>query len=239
MLALVLAGGRGLRLAPYTRVLPKPLLPIGDRPVLAILLERLRMGGVDRAVIALGYLGELIEAYLGDGRRFGLHLSYLTEKEPLGTAGPINLLAPQVEPFLVVNGDILTDLPFAELYRTHLDDGAVATVAACDYEFQLEFGCLRTEGGKLTAWDEKPTWRSLVGIGAYVLSPDAQGMCPEGRVEMPVLIRRLLDAHRRVAVFETNSYWRDIGQPDVYKAVNQYPPAFVRAGVVKEGAVEG
>ncbi|MGE5550845.1 MAG: sugar phosphate nucleotidyltransferase [Bacteroidota bacterium] len=239
MHALVLAGGRGLRLAPYTRVLPKPLLPIGDRPVLAVLLERLRLGGVDHATIALGYLGDLIQTYLGDGRRFGMSLSYLTEKEPLGTAGPITLLATQTEPFLVVNGDILTDLPFGDLYQAHLDGGAVATVAACTYELQLDFGCLRTEGDKLVAWEEKPTWSSLVGIGAYVLSPRVQELCPGGRVEMPALIGRLLGDGHPVAVFVTGAYWRDIGLPEVYKAVNQNPPDFVRAGGGKENALEG
>ena len=229
MLALVLAGGRGLRLAPYTKVLPKPLLPVGDRPVLAILLDRLRLAGVTRAVIALGYLGELIQTYFGDGRRVGLDLSYLTEGQPLGTAGPVALLPPQREPFLVLNGDILTDMPFAELYRTHLDEGASATVAAREYQVQLEYGRLRTRGHSLVAWDEKPIWSNLIGIGAYVLSPEAQALCPAGRTEMPALIDILLKARKHVAVMVTKAYWRDIGLPDIYRAVNADPPEFVSA----------
>ena len=217
-----------MRLAPYTRILPKPLLPIGERPVLAILLERLRQAGVTRAVIALGYLGELIRTYFGDGGRVGLELSYLCEEEPLGTAGPVALLPPQAEPFLVLNGDILTDVPFDELYRAHLYDGAAATVVAREHTVQLEFGCLRTEGTNLVAWEEKPTWSRLIGIGIYILSPEAQRLCPKERTEMPALFRRLLESGKRVTVITTTGYWRDIGLPEEYKAVNQNPPDFVR-----------
>ncbi len=228
MFALIPAGGRGLRLAPYTRVLPKPLLPVGDRPVLAILLERLRAAGVRRVAIALGYRGELIRTYFGDGARAGVELSYLTEEEPLGTAGPVRLLAPQRDPFLVVNGDILTDLPFGELYQAHLEQGAAATVAAREHHVRMEYGRLRTEGKSLLGWDEKPVWSTLIGIGAYVLSPAAQDLCPPGRLEMPALIELLLAAGHRVSVYVTDAYWRDIGSRDEYDAVNEDPPEFAR-----------
>lgn len=230
MFALILAGGRGLRLAPYTRVLPKPLLPVGDRPVLAILLERLRLAGVNRAAIALGYRGELIRTYFGDGTRSGMDLSYLAEEEPLGTAGPVRLLPPQQESFLVVNGDILTDLPFAELYRAHLEQAAAATVAAREHRIRMEYGRLRTDGQILVGWDEKPSWSSLIGIGAYVLSPAAQRLCPPGSLEMPGLIEILLAAGQRVTVYETSAYWRDIGSLDEYTAVNESPPEFAKPG---------
>lgn len=230
MFALILAGGRGLRLAPYTRVLPKPLLPVGDRPVLAILLERLRLAGVRRAAIALGYRGELIRTYFGDGVRCGVELSYLAEEEPLGTAGPVRLLAPQQESFLVVNGDILTDLPFAELYQAHLEQGAAATVAAREHQIRMEYGRLRTDGQSLVGWDEKPAWSCLIGIGAYVLSPVTQQLCPPGRLEMPGLIELLLAAGQRVSVHVTDAYWRDIGTRDEYDAVNENPPEFVNPG---------
>jgi len=195
--------------------------------VLAILLERLRLAGVTHAVIALGYLGELVQTYFGEGGRTGLGISYLMEEEPLGTAGPVARLTPQAEPFLVVNGDILTNLPFDELYRAHVMAHAAATVAARTHQVQLDFGRLRTRGRLLTAWEEKPTWASLVGIGVYVLSPEAQALCPPRRIEMPGLIDLLLQAGQRVVVHQTNSYWRDIGQPEVYKAANQNPPDFV------------
>ncbi len=238
MLALILAGGRGLRLAPYTRVLPKPLLPVGDRPVLAILLERLRLAGVDRAAIALGYRGDLIRTYFGDGARSGLALSYLTEEEPLGTAGPVRLLAPEQESFLVVNGDILTDLPFAELHQAHLEQGAAATVAAREHQVRMEYGRLRTDGKTLVGWEEKPAWSCLIGIGAYVLSPAAQRLCPPGRLEMPGLIGILLAAGQRVSVYETSAYWRDIGSLDEYNAVNENPPEFANPGPAREATRE-
>ena len=237
MLALILAGGRGLRLTPYTRVLPKPLLPVGERPVLAILLERLRLAGTRRAVIALGYLGELIRTYFGDGRRAGIDLSYLVEEEPLGTAGPIRLLPRQEAPFLVVNGDILTDLPFADLYRAHLEEGAVMTVAAREHRIRLEYGRLLAAGRTLLAWEEKPCLSSLIGIGAYVVDPEVQDLCPDGRIEMPELVTRLIEAGRRVAVYRTEAYWRDIGTPEEYHAVNQSPPEFMAGEDFADGVM--
>ncbi|NLG84001.1 MAG: NTP transferase domain-containing protein [Firmicutes bacterium] len=237
MLALVLAGGRGLRLSPYTRVLPKPLLPVGDRPVLAVLLERLRLAGIRRVVISLGYLGELIRTYFGEGERAGMELSYLVEKEPLGTAGPIRLLPRQEEPFLVVNGDILPDLPFADLYRVHREEGAAMTVAAREHRFRLEYGLLKVTGRTLLAWEEKPCLSALIGIGVYVVEPEVQDLCPPGRVEIPELVRRLLAAGRRVVVYPTEAYWRDIGTPEEFHAVNESPPEFVRLRQRPEGGM--
>ena len=230
MLALILAGGRGLRLAPYTRILPKPLLPVGETPVLAILLERLRLAGVERAVIALGYLGDLIRTYFGDGGRVGLELTYLTEEEPLGTAGPVARMPAQKDPFLVVNGDILTDLPFDDLYRAHRESGAAATVAVRRHQVKLEFGLLRVEGGFLANWEEKPTLGGLISIGVYVFDPRAQSLCPKARIEMPELINRLLAAEHRVSVYESTAFWRDLGLLEDYKSVNQDPPAFIKSG---------
>lgn len=231
MHALVLAGGRGLRLSPYTRVLPKPLLPVGDRPVMAILLERLRLAGVGKVWIALGYLGDLIRAYFGDGARSGLDLSYLEEPEPAGTAGPLALLPPQDEPFIMVNGDILTDLPFDRFYQAHLAErDAAVTVAAREYGVRMDYGCLRTAGTTLLGWDEKPYWQGLIGIGAYVVEPAVQAACPRGRLEMPDLIGRLLETGRRVAVYRTRAYWRDIGTPEEFAAANEDSPEFLKDG---------
>lgn len=239
MLALILAGGRGLRLSPYTRVLPKPLLPVGDRPVLAILLERLRLAGVRHAVLALGYLGELIQTYFGEGRRVGLEISYLHEEEPLGTAGPVARLPRQAEPFFVVNGDILTDLSFAELLRYHIERGAAATIAACRHEVRLEYGMLHAEDGLLAAWEEKPVLAGLISMGAYVLAPEAQAACPRGRIEMPSLLGLLLASGLRVAVAETDAYWRDIGTPEEYKEANQNPPDFAKGSGVLDAVGTG
>lgn len=239
MVALILAGGKGLRLAPFTRILPKPLLPVGGRPVLAVLLERLRLSGVDHAYIALGYLGDLIRAYFSTETAAFPRLSYLTEREPLGTAGPLALLPPQNEPFLVVNGDILTDLPFADLYRAHLRFGGAATIAARAYQQRIEYGHLRVNEDILLGWDEKPVWQGLIGIGAYVLAPEAQCICPPGPCEMPALIQALLETGRRVHVYITEAYWRDIGALEEYAAANREPPDFLASPPDKPYMGEG
>jgi NDP-sugar pyrophosphorylase family protein len=223
MRAIVMAGGRGTRMLPYTTVLPKPLLPVGERPVLAILLEQLAAAGATRIDVCVGYLGELIRAYLaetppaiGDAR-----LAFHTEAEPLGTAGALREIAALDEPFLSLNGDVLTSLPFAELMDAHRASGAALTVAAQAQETAIGSGVLELDGDRVTAYVEKPTLTHLVSLGIYALDPRALAHLPAGRVDVPTLVDALLAAGEHVHAHRFEGDWFDIGTIGEHEAATQ------------------
>jgi NDP-mannose synthase len=216
--AILLAGGRGTRLAPYTTVLPKPLMPIGDMPVLEVLLRRLKYFGVSRATLCVGYLSSLIEAYFGDGSRWGIEIDYSRESEPLGTAGPLALFDPPDEPFIVTNGDLLTTLDFGEMYRFHRSTGAVATVGIIEREIAIEFGVIRTDAAdRVTGYEEKPVLTHDVSMGVYVFDPVVLSRIPRGRpFDLPDLILAATGAGDHVAAYRCRDLWLDIGRYDDY-----------------------
>ena len=215
MRAVILAGGRGSRLRPFTVVIPKPLVPIGEMPVLEILIRQLTAQGFDWITLSVGYLSTLIEAYCGDGSRWDVRLDYVREDEPLGTAGFLGLLDDLAEDrLLVVNGDTLTDLNMAQVYREH-DPGDAATICANRRSATIEFGVLDTDAsGRLLSYTEKPTMSYEVSMGVNVLSADTIGTFVEPRVslEMPDLLRRIQDADGIVRVRHTDAYWLDLGR---------------------------
>jgi len=217
--AVILAGGRGTRLAPYTTVLPKPLMPVGDRPILELLLARLRDAGVERATLAVGHLAPLIRAYFGDGERFGVKIDYSEEDAPLGTAGPIRLVAGLSETFLMMNGDLLTDLLFDRLVAHHRTTGAAATVGLCRRDVRVSLGVIDLDGaGFVTGYTEKPTWQYLASMGVYALEPSVLSYVPAaGPFDLPDLVRALVAAGQRVAGFVHEGYWLDIGRPEDYE----------------------
>jgi NDP-mannose synthase len=220
--AVVLAGGLGMRLRPYTAVLPKPLMPVGDRPVLDIVIRQLRHHGFGRVTIATGYLAELIEAFLRDGAAYDVAIDYHRERTPLGTAGAIASIPGLDQPFLVMNGDVLTDLDYRALLKQHVASGAAATIATITRDVQVSLGVLHFEDAAepdlLTSYDEKPTFEFEASMGVYAFAPRALAyMAPDERLDFPDLIRRLMDAGEAVRAFRSECYWLDIGRHDDYE----------------------
>jgi NDP-sugar pyrophosphorylase family protein len=229
MKAVILAGGRGTRLAPYTTILPKPLMPLGNHPVLEIILCQLRKYGFTEITMAVGYLRHLLEAYFEHGERIGVHIDYSYEDEPLGTAGPLSLISGLDEPFLVMNGDVLTDLDFGALYAYHLEHHATATISLYPKTVEISLGVLEVdEASDVISYQEKPTYSYLASMGIYVLSPGALQVLEKGqRCDFPDLVRRLLDRREKVVGRVFNGDWVDIGQPQDYlRAVENYEYLF-------------
>jgi NDP-sugar pyrophosphorylase family protein len=212
-----------MRLRPYTTVLPKPLMPVGDRPILDIIVRQLRHAGFERLTIVTGHLAELIEAFFGDGERYGIAIDYYREDEPLGTVGALALLDGLDEDFLVMNGDVLTDLAYGEFLEQHRTSGAAASVAAHKREVQVSLGVLQFENeedaDRLTGYIEKPTYHYEVSMGVYAFSPRAiEQIEPNQRLDFPDLVLRLLDAGETVRARRSeNDYWLDIGRHDDYE----------------------
>jgi NDP-mannose synthase len=215
---IVLAGGRGTRLAPYTTVLPKPLMPIGDMPVLEILLRRLAAAELTTVHLAVGHLAELIEAYFGDGRRFGVELRYWREDEPLGTAGPLAAIRSDSPRMLVMNGDLFTTLDFRGLLDAHEASGAAATIGVYRRQIPIEFGVMRLDGSKVVRFDEKPTLSYEVSMGVYALERRAIELVPRGaRFDFPDLVHAMLDRALHVNAYLSDAFWVDIGRRDDYE----------------------
>lgn len=225
MKAVILAGGQGSRLRPYTFTVPKPLLPLGDRPLLDYLITQLSRCGVTEVVLALGYHAQLIRAYCGDGSRYGLQLRYVEEPQPLGTAGPIALCRPlldPVHPFLMANGDIVTRLDFAKLARFHASEGAQLTIAYITHRYQSPFGVLQLEGNRVVGITEKPAYVHPVSAGIYCVAPEAAALVPDGApMTMPELADRVRAGGGTVAAYEIREFWRALETPDHFEALAQ------------------
>lgn len=220
MRAVILAGGKGQRLRPYTTVLPKPLMPIGDMPILEVVLRQLKAAGVTRVTMAVGYLAELLQAFFGDGRRFGLAIDYSFEEQPLGTVGPLTLIPSLVdeEDFLMMNGDVLTTLDYGCLMARHRSSGADVTVATYRREVKIDFGVIESDDqDMLTGYVEKPRFDYRVSMGVYCFSSRVLSRLALGvHCDFPDLVKRLLGAGRPVASFPFDGYWLDMGRPDDY-----------------------
>jgi len=225
MQAVILAGGKGRRLRPYTTVLPKPLMPLGDMAIIEVVLRQLAASGFDRVTIAVGYLAELLMAYCGDGSKFGLELRYSREEEPLGTAGPLALIDGLDDTFLVMNGDVLTSLDLRGLVQQHRASGAAITIATHQRQQQINYGIIENdEGGRVTAYIEKPTHHYQVSMGIYVLEPAVLDYIPRGQyLDLPDLVRQLMAAGQPVLAYPFDGYWLDIGRHDDYEqAVEEF-----------------
>jgi NDP-sugar pyrophosphorylase family protein len=216
MRAVILAGVRGTRLRPYTTVLPKPLVPVGDRPVLELILHRLATCGFVQVDLCIGHLGELIMAYFADGSRIpaGMSLRYHREDEPLGTAGALRAINDLDETFLVMNGDIVTDLDFRELLTFHRKREAALTIATMEKEVSLSLGVIEHEDYRVTGYVEKPTLGFPVSMGVYVYEPRVLDVMPPGRFDFPDVVHLLLRQGERVATYPFSGTWFDIGTRD-------------------------
>jgi NDP-sugar pyrophosphorylase family protein len=224
--AVLMAGGRGTRLHPYTSILPKPLLPVGDKPVLELLLQHLHRHGVRSVVIAVNHLHHLIRNFFGDGSTLGMRIDYVVEDVPLGTCGPVGgVLDRMAEDFLVMNGDLLTDIDLTQFMRLHRDSSCAATVAGTMHTQQLDYGVLDVDAtGRLRGYREKPQTEWLVSTGIYALRRDAvREFVPAGsRLDMPELLERLIAAELPVHVWRGTCRWQDIGRPEEYAAAQSW-----------------
>ena len=226
MRAVILAGGRGTRLAPYTTVFPKPLMPIGDMPILELLIRCLKRYGVQRVTLAVGHLAALIMAYFNRGEHLGVVIDYSHEQEPLGTAGPLALVEGLDQTFLAMNGDLLTDLDFDAMIEFHRRHEAVATIGIYQRDAKIEFGVIETDrAGLVTRYVEKPVYHYWVSMGVYVFEPRVLEYIPKGRrFDLPDLIRALIENGERAIGYEHSGYWLDIGRPDDYqRAQDDFP----------------
>lgn len=210
----IMAGGKGTRLRPHTENCPKPLLPVGGKPMLERIIEQAKAEGFVHFVLAIHYLGHMIEDYFGDGSRWQVKIEYLREDQPLGTAGAIGLLAPRPElPFLVTNGDVLTDIRYAELLDFHCRHAAAATMAVRLHEWQHPFGVVHIKGVDIVGFEEKPIARSHINAGIYVLEPDAFNVLEAGQhCDMPTLFARLQEYNARTIVYPMHEPWLDVGR---------------------------
>lgn len=222
MRAVILAGGKGTRLAPYTTVLPKPLMPIDEMPILEIVMRQLAHHGIQDITLAVGYLAELLMAYCGDGSKFGVRLDYSREEQPLGTAGPISLIPGLSETFLVMNGDLLTTIDYGMMWKYHKERGAIATLASYRREVKIDLGVIESEDGWVKDYIEKPTYQYAVSTGIYIFEPDVLAFMERGqRLDLPELVLRLVRTGHKVNVYNFDGHWLDIGRHDDYDAAVQ------------------
>jgi len=219
MRAVILAGGKGTRLAPYTTVLPKPLMPIGEMPILEIVMRQLAHYGIQHITLAVGYLAELLMAYCGDGSKFGVKLDYSREEKPLGTAGPISLIQNLNETFLVMNGDLLSTVDYGAMWEYHKERGAIATLASYRREVKIDLGVIESEDGWVKDYIEKPTYHYAVSTGIYIFEPDVlEFMEYDQRLDLPGLVLCLMRANKKVNIYNFDGYWLDIGRHDDYES---------------------
>jgi len=218
MKAVILAGGKGTRLAPYTLVFPKPLMPIADMPILEVLLRQMKRSGIDEIILTVGYLSDLLKSYFGDGRRFGVKLSYSYEQTPLGTAGPLSQINGLDETFFVANGDVLTTLDFSHMFAWHKIRGAVATIATHQRKVNIDFGVIqKDEDNKIIGYSEKPSLDYLVSMGIYIFQPEVLSFIPTGQyLDFPDLVLKLIEAGKSLVSYPFSGYWQDLGRLDDY-----------------------
>jgi NDP-sugar pyrophosphorylase family protein len=223
MRAVVLAGGKGTRLEPYTTILPKPLMPIGDMPILEVLLRQMKRAGINHVVLTVGHLASLLRAYFGDGAQWDLDITYSQEQMPLGTAGPIALVQGLDKTFLVTNGDVLTTLDMKKLIAFHKNKGGIATIAAHQRQVKIDLGVIQWNGeDQVSGYIEKPTTDYTVSMGMYVFEPRVLDFIPVGQyLDFPDLILKLIASGEKVSGYTFDGYWMDLGRPDDYIQANQ------------------
>lgn len=212
----VMAGGKGTRLGPQTKNLPKPLVPLAGKPILEHIINRAKSQGFSNFILAIHYLGHMIQDRFGDGEKFGVKIQYLNESTPLGTAGALSLLHPKPDSaFIVTNGDVVTDINYADLLNFHQQNNACATMAVKGYEWQNPFGVVQTHGLEIIGFEEKPITRSYVNAGVYVLQPSALSFLNESEAcDMPTLLNRLKGEFNSLIAYPIHEPWLDIGRPE-------------------------
>jgi NDP-sugar pyrophosphorylase family protein len=219
--AVILAGGKGSRLMPYTAVLPKPLMPLGDRAILEFTIRQLQRQGIVDITLSVGHLAHLVEAVFGDGSEHGVEVRYVREDAPLGTAGPLRLVEGLEDTFLLLNGDLVTTFDFNQLVRAHREAGSVLTIATHRRELKIDYGVIELEDGgphsRITGYREKPSVDLVVSTGIYAIEPRAIEHVPEGAAyDLPTLVLALIDAGEPVGSYTHDGLWLDVGRHDDY-----------------------
>lgn len=223
--AVILAGGKGTRLKPYTVALPKPLVPIGEYPILEIIIRQLAFYGFDHVTITVNHLADIIKAFFGDGSKWNIKIDYSLEDKPLSTMGPLKLIKDLPENFLIMNGDVLTDLNYAELYDDHVSSGNVFTISSYEREEAIEYGILESDSeNKLCAFKEKPKYKYSVSMGIYMANKAILGIIPDNQFYgFDHLMLELLKNNNPASIRNFDGYWMDIGRPDDYmQAIEEF-----------------
>jgi NDP-sugar pyrophosphorylase family protein len=222
--AVILAGGKGTRLAPYTVAFPKPLMPLGDVPILEVVVRQLAHFGFTRLTFAVGHLAELLQAYFGDGSRFGVAIDYSREDRPLGTAGPLHLISDLEGDFLVMNGDLLTDLDYGDLLRRHCSQANDATIGVYKREVRIDLGVLERDlEGRIIDYREKPSLTYDVSMGVYAFSSRVLEFIPKDFFDFPDLVLELIRRGRPIRGYSFEGRWLDIGRADDYgRAIEEF-----------------
>ncbi|MFA1737450.1 nucleotidyltransferase family protein [Lysinibacillus fusiformis] len=232
-LVVLMAGGLGSRLRPLTEKIPKPMLNVGNKPILETIIEGFKQYGFTRFILSVNYKKEVIQDYFQDGSDLGVTISYIEEDKRMGTAGALSLLQENLNsPILVMNGDLLTQVNFEQLLQFHEETDATATMCVREYEYQIPYGVIETKGQQLISIKEKPIHRSFVNAGIYVLSPSVFEYIPQGKFyDMPDLFNQLIDEQKNVSVFPVREYWLDIGRmADFERADEEYSNYFNKVG---------
>lgn len=216
----ILAGGKGTRLKPYTTIFPKPLMPVCEMPILEVVLRQLKYYGFEKITISVNHLAKLIQVFFGDGSKLGMDITYCMEEEPLGTAGSVSLVSDITDTFIVMNGDLLTTLNYTAMVEKHIASEAIATIGVFPREVKIDFGVLELdEKENLISYKEKPRYEYLVSMGINVFSAAALEYIPKSQyLDIPTLMLRLKDAGKTVSTFRSECEWLDIGRPDDYES---------------------
>lgn len=239
---IIQAGGKGSRLYPYTKVLPKPLMPVGDMPILEIMLRQLAHQGFRDITISVGYLGHMIRLHCGDGSAWGLHINYVSEDQPLGTMGPIKLVDGLDRPFLVMNGDLLTDFDFTELLRQHQSFGGPLTIGTYLKQVNISLGVLETSANnRVVGFREKPTLHFPCSMGVYAMNPEMLDLIPDGEpFGFDDLMYKMLEHHHKAYAYIFRGIWMDIGRPEDFHAacelVEKQPEVFIPTEGLRKAA---
>jgi NDP-mannose synthase len=224
MQAIILAGGKGTRLRPYTTVLPKPLMPIGDIPILEIVVKQLKYYGCNRMILAVGHLKELLKAFFNDGKKWDMEIKYSYEDKPMGTAGPLKLINPnEIEDnFIVMNGDVLTDLNYGEFFEYHKTNNALCTIATYKKPVKINLGVLELENHDVVNYIEKPVLNYTVSMGVYAFKKETLNYIPaDAFFDFPDLIKKLIKENKKVMGYHFNNQWLDIGTPSDFEIANE------------------
>ncbi len=221
--AVILAGGKGTRLKPYTMTLPKPLVPLGDKPILELILLQLKSHGFNHVTITVNHMAEIIKAFFGDGTKWGIKIDYTMEDKALSTMGPLTLVEDLPKNFLVMNGDVLTDLNFSEFYDNHVNTESVFTIASHRRSERIDYGLLHhNDSGKLVKFEEKPSYEFLVSMGVYMVNKEVMEYIPKDTFfGFDHLMYKLLEVNNPATVYEYGGFWLDIGRPSDYELATQ------------------
>lgn len=219
MQAVILAGGKGTRLKPFTTTIPKPLVPIDDMPILEVVLRQLKRAGFSDIILSVNHLAELLMAFFGDGIKYGLSITYCYEEEPLGTAGSLSIIDTLQDNFIIMNGDLLTSIDFKDLFNYHLKNKCDATITTYKKEVKIDLGVLKIENNQFIDYIEKPTYYYDVSMGIYVLSKKAVSYIPhKTKFDMPDLMLALNRSKKKICCYSGSYYWLDIGRIEDYEA---------------------